>query len=103
MIYRYHYTKEMLEIRKLNKKKTNLSDALKYIQENTPDKIKNENVKDIRNESGTHTSRTYVVTDRKGIVNEFTLTTEDENLYLTHLFRNPNTELDLDDEEDIVL
>lgn len=89
----------MLELRKLNKKKMNLEDALKYIDENSPNKKSKEEVKDLYNNENKHVGRVYTVTDKEEVVNEFTMLVEDDKVYLTHEFKNPNTELLLDDED----
>lgn len=75
-----------------------INDILEYIKNNSPKRGKEE-VVDIVDENNNNIGRMYKVCDKNGIINEFEIKFYKDSFFLTHIFSNPNAELDLDDEE----
>lgn len=88
----------MLSITKLNKHKMDLTDILNYIKENSPQKIAKEKTRDIFNENRQIVGRDYIVSDKYGIKEIFTMTSNEKGTYLTHITENPYQELELEDD-----
>lgn len=89
----------MLELRRLNKKKIELIDALEYIKENSPKNIDKEYASDEKSLDGALVKRVYTIVSKSGIIDEFTILNEGGLIYLTHIFKNPNANLDLEDDD----
>lgn len=89
----------MLKLKKVKNKIMELDDILKYIDNNSPKKIKKEEIIDIEDESGNKIGRIYRVYDKNDIINEFEIKCFEDKLKFSHNFINPNADLDLDEEE----
>lgn len=89
----------MVSIKLKNREKMNINNIVKYIQENTPKKIKNEKVDSIIDE-GKSVKREYSYENDKGELNKFIMeiSLENDDTYITHeIFYNAkeNNVLDL--------
>ncbi|NLZ35000.1 MAG: hypothetical protein GX889_08910 [Clostridiales bacterium] len=92
----------MLKLKKVKNKIMELDDILKYIDNNSPKKIKKEETIDIEDESGNKIGRIYRVYDKHDIINEFEIKCFEDKLKFSHNFINPNADLNLDEEEDFI-
>ena len=75
----------MVSIKLKNREKMDISNMVKYIQENTPRKIKNEKVDSVIND-GKSIEREYSYENDKGEVNKFVMeiSLENNDSYITH-------------------
>lgn len=75
----------MVSLKLKNREKMDLSNIVKYIQENTPRKIKNEKVDSVIND-GKSIEREYSYENDKGEVNKFVMeiSLENNDSYITH-------------------
>lgn len=89
----------MLKVYKLKEKKMELSDILKYIEENTPEKKSKEEINEIYDSEKIHIGREYIIKDKYGIKNIFIMSIKDRSSYLTHIYENPHQELELEDDD----
>ena len=80
----------------------NLKDVIKYIKENTlktKEKIK-ENFNDKLDENNRIVQREYSVKYKYDIEDKFIIDMDEESVYLTHIYINPNQDIELEDDGD---